>query len=66
MNPPTLHVVKPKTAPRDPDARRVYIERLRAQHQAGALKPKVRRGEVHPALFAAVLPHMVAKPTAEA
>lgn len=66
MNPPTLHIVKRKTAPREPGARRAYIDRLRTQHQAGALTPKVATGEVHPDLYAAVLPHLVPKVIADA
>ncbi len=61
-----LHIVKPATAPRDPQARKAYVEELRARYEAGGLVAKRREGEPPTALVESVFPHLAPRRIAQA
>jgi hypothetical protein len=53
-----LLIRKRGVTPHDPEARRLYVEALKRQHEAGLLKAQIDRGEMPMSLMATLIPDL--------
>ena len=54
----SLLIRKRAHTPQDPEARRLYVEALKRQHQAGLLKAQIDRGELPASLMDTLIPDL--------
>ena len=53
-----LFIHRRSQTPQDPEARRLYIEALKRQHEAGLLKAQIDRGRLPGSLLDTLLPDL--------
>ncbi len=53
-----LLIRKRAEAPLDPEARRLYVQALKRQHQAGLLKAQIERGLLPASLMETLIPDL--------